>query len=367
MPWVYVVKLHANFRVADSTAISRLAPFVRDCLVMSDKIRWGVLGVANIAVKKVIPAMQKGRFCEIGAIASRDADRASQAAGQLGIPKSYGSYQELLADPAIQAVYIPLPNHLHVPLSIKAAEAGKHVLCEKPLSLTADEAKSLIAVRNKTRVKIGEAFMVRTHPQWLRARELVRSGAIGELRSITSVFSYFNRDPKNIRNVPEIGGGGLMDIGCYPITMARFLFEREPQRVAALLDRDPEMTTDRLSSAILDFAPGHATFTCSTQLVPFQRMQILGTKARIEMEIPYNIPPDRPSRIFIDDGSELGGRNARVEEFETVDQYTIQGDAFSRAILDNTDVPVSLENALGNMQVIEAIQHAGQSHRWENV
>ncbi len=334
---------------------------------MFDKIHWGVLGVANIAVKKVIPAMQKGRFCEMSAIASRDADRAHHAASQLGIPKAYGSYQELLADPAIQAVYIPLPNHLHVPLSIKAAEAGKHVLCEKPLSLTAEEAKSLIAVRNKTRVKIGEAFMVRTHPQWLRARELVRSGAIGELRSITSAFTYFNRDPKNIRNIPEIGGGGLMDIGCYPITMARFLFEREPHRVASLIDHDPEMNTDRLTSAILDFSPGHATFTCSTQLVPFQRMQILGTKARIEMEIPYNIPPNRPSRIFIDDGSELGGRNARMEEFDTVDQYTIQGDAFSRAILDNTEVPVPLENALGNMLVIEATLRAGQSHRWENV
>jgi predicted dehydrogenase len=334
---------------------------------MPDKIRWGVLGVANIAVKKVIPGMQKGRFCDITAIASRDAQRARQAATQLKIPKAYGSYQELLADPEIQAVYIPLPNHLHVPLSIKAAEAGKHVLCEKPLSLTAEEAKSLIAVRNKTQVKIGEAFMVRTHPQWLRARELVRSGAIGELRSIVSVFSYFNRDPKNIRNIPEIGGGGVMDIGCYPITMARFLFEREPQRVAALVDRDPEMNTDRLSSALLDFAPGHAVFTCSTQLVPFQRMQILGAKARIDMEIPYNIPPDRPSRIFIDDGAELGGRKARIEEFETADQYTIQGDAFSRAILDNTEVPVPLENALANMLVIEAVLRAGQSGRWEHV
>ena len=334
---------------------------------MSGKIRWGVLGVANIAVKKVIPAMQKGQFCEISAIASRDAGRAQQAAAQLGIPKSYGSYHELLADPEVQAIYNPLPNHLHVPLSIKAAEAGKHVLCEKPLSLTAEEAKSLIAVRHKTRVKIGEAFMVRTHPQWLRARELVRSGAIGELRSIVSVFSYFNRDPKNIRNVPEIGGGGIMDIGCYPITMARFLFEREPARVTALIDRDPEMNTDRLSSAILDFEPGHAVFTCSTQVVPFQRMQILGTKARIDMEIPYNIPTDRPSRIFIDDGSELGGRHARMEEFPTADQYTIQGDAFSRAILDNSEVPVPLENALNNMLVIEAIFRAGQSGRWESV
>jgi predicted dehydrogenase len=334
---------------------------------MPEKIRWGVLGVANIAVKKVIPAMQKSRFCEIAAIASRDATKAGQAAEQLGIPLSYGSYHDLLADPTIQAVYVPLPNHLHVPLSIKAAEAGKHVLCEKPLGLTAEEVRQLIAVRNKTRVKIGEAFMVRTAPQWLRARELVRRGVIGELRSIVSVFSYFNRDPKNIRNVAEIGGGALMDIGCYPIHISRFLFEREPLRVSALIDRDPEMNTDRLSSALLDYGTGQAIFTCSTQLVAFQRMQILGTKGRIDMEIPYNIPPDRPSRIFIDDGSELAGRKARIEEFETNDQYTIQGDAFSRAILDNGDVPVPLENALGNMLVIEALFKAGQSGKWEGV
>jgi predicted dehydrogenase len=334
---------------------------------MPEKIRWGVLGVAKIAVQKVIPAMQKSRFCEIAAIASRDAAKASQAAEQLGILQSYGSYHDLLADPAIQAVYIPLPNHLHVPLSIKAAEAGKHVLCEKPLGLTAEEVRQLIAVRNKTRVKIGEAFMVRTAPQWLRARELVRRGAVGELRSIVSVFSYFNRDPKNIRNVAEIGGGALMDIGCYPIHISRFLFEREPVRVSALIDRDPEMNTDRLSSALLDYGTGHAIFTCSTQLVAFQRMQILGTKARIDMEIPYNIPPDRPTRIFIDDGSELAGRKARIEEFETSDQYTIQGDAFSRAILDNGEVPVPLENALGNMLAIEALFRAGQSGKWETV
>ena len=209
--------------------------------------------------------------------------------------------------------------------------------------------------------------MVKTHPQWLRARELVRSGAVGELRAIISVFSYFNADPKNIRNMPEIGGGGLMDIGCYPITMARFLFGREPARVAAVLDRDPQLGTDRLSSAVLDFSPGQAIFTCSTQLVPFQRMQILGTHGRIDMEIPYNIPPDRPSRIFIDDGSELAGKNARVEEFPAVDQYTIQGDEFSRAVQENTQVPVPLEDALQNMQVIDAVLRSGDSQGWEKV
>ncbi len=334
---------------------------------MPEKIRWGVLSTANIAVKKVIPAMQKSEVTEIAAIASRDLGRAQETAAKLGIPKAYGSYEELLADPSIQAIYNPLPNHLHVPWTIRAGEAGKHVLCEKPISLTAEEARQLLTIRNKLRVKIGEAFMVRTHPQWLRARELVRSGAIGELRSIVSIFSYFNNDPANIRNMPDIGGGGVMDIGCYPITMSRFLFEREPLRVAALVDRDPELKTDRLTSVLMDYAPGQAIFTCSTQLVPFQRMQIMGTKARIDVEIPYNIPPDRPSRIFIDDGSELAGKSARMEEFATADQYTIQGDEFSRAILNGSEVPVPLENAIQNMRVIEAVLRAGESKRWETV
>ena len=332
---------------------------------MPDKVRWGVLGVANIAVKKVIPAMKRGQRTEVVAIASQSFERARFAAAQLDIPNAYGSYEELLADPEVDAIYNPLPNHLHVPWSIKAAKAGKHVLCEKPIALTAKETSELIKVRNATGLKIGEAFMVRTHPQWLRVREHVRNGEIGELRSIVSIFSYFNRDPNNIRNVVDKGGGAIMDIGCYPITMSRFLFEREPERVVALIDRDPEMRTDRLSSAILDYASGQVVFTCSTQLVPFQRMQVFGTTGRIEIEIPYNIPPDQPSRIFLDNGTELAGRSARIEEFSVADQYTIQGDEFSRAIQKNSEVPVPLENALANMRVIEAVLRSGATGKWE--
>ena len=326
-----------------------------------------MLGVANIAVKKVIPGMKNCTRSKVVAIASRDLARARSAADQLGIERAYGTYEDLLADKQIDAIYNPLPNHLHVPWSVKSAEAGKHVLCEKPIALSVEETKQLIAVRDRTRVKVGEAFMVRTHPEWLRARELVQTGAIGELRSIVSVFSYFNRDPANIRNVPEYGGGAVMDIGCYPITMSRFLFGREPSRVAAVVDRDPEMQTDRLSSALLDFAPGQALFTCATQLVPYQRMQIFGTKARIELEIPYNIPPDHPSKIFTDDGSKLADESARVEEFPTVDQYALQADAFSKAIEENTEVPVPLEDALANMRVIEAVLRSGKSGNWETI
>jgi predicted dehydrogenase len=331
------------------------------------KVRWGILSVAAIGVKKVIPAMQRGTEAEIVAIASRDAGRAAEAAGSLGIPKSYGSYEELLRDPDVEVIYNPLPNHMHLEWSIRAAEAGKHVLCEKPLTMTVAEAKQLLDARNRTGVKIGEAFMVRTHPQWLRARELVQSGVIGELRAIMGFFSYFNRNPENIRNIAEYGGGGLMDIGCYPIFTSRFIFGEEPKRVAGIMEFDPDMHTDRLTSAILEYPSGQAIFTCSTQLVSYQRMQIFGTKGRIEIEIPFNAPPDRPTRLWVDDGRDLFGGGIRAEEFDTCDQYTIQGDVFSRAVRGEGDIPVPLESGVANMQVIEAVAKSARSGRWESV
>src|SRR5580704_1878864 len=332
---------------------------------MNKKVAWGVLGVANIAVKKVLPAMQRGEWCQIAAIASRDLQKAERAAKGLGIGKAYGSYEELLADPEIEAVYNPLPNHLHVPWSIKAAEAGKHVLCEKPISLTVPEAMSLLRTRDRTGVKIEEAFMVRTHPQWCKAIELVRSGKIGTLRSVMGYFSYFNRDPKNIRNIPEYGGGALMDIGCYLVYASRLLFGEEPKRVVANIERDPEMGTDILTSGILHFPSGQSIFTCSTQVAPYQRVQIIGTKGRIEIEIPFNAPPDKPCRIFRDEGGDLSGRSAEVLEFPVCDQYTIQGDLFSQSIREGSELPVSLEGSIRNMAVINAIFRSAESGQWE--
>jgi predicted dehydrogenase len=329
------------------------------------KVRWGVLGAASIAMREVIPGMQKGEWSEVTAIASRDLLKAEDAAHKLGIAKAYGSYEELLADPDVEAIYNPLPNHLHVPWSIKAAEAGKHVLSEKPLSLTVAEAKTLVAARDRYGVKIGEAFMVKTHPQWLRTRELIRQGVIGELRAIMGAFSYFNRDPKNVRHAVEWGGGGLMDIGCYPITTSRWIFGEEPLRVAGIAERDPEFGTDRLTSAVMEFPSGQAVFTCSTQMVPYQRMQFLGTKGRIEIEIPFNAPNDRPTRIFIDDGSDVCGSGIRTEAIPVCDQYTVQGDAFSRVIREGGEVPVPLEDAIANMTVIETIFRAADSGKWE--
>ena len=325
------------------------------------KVKWGILGAASIAVRKVIPGMQKGAHSEITAIASRDKKKAEEAARKLGIPKAYGSYEELLEDREIDAIYNPLPNHLHVPWSIKAAEAGKHVLCEKPLSLTVAEAKTLLRTRDRTGMKIGEAFMVKTHPQWLRTQEIIRSGGIGKLRSAMCVFSYSNRDPANVRHKVEWGGGGLMDIGCYPITMSRFIFAEEPIRVAGLLERDPDFGTDRLASAILEFPSGQSVFTCSTQTAYFQRMHFLGTAGRVEVEIPWNAPNDRPCKIFVADV--MG--TPKVEEFPVVDQYTIQGDEFSRAIRGEREVPVPLEDAIKNMAVIEAIFKAADTGKWE--
>ncbi|HWT01373.1 MAG TPA: Gfo/Idh/MocA family oxidoreductase [Pyrinomonadaceae bacterium] len=332
---------------------------------MNGKVRWGVLGAAKIAVEKVIPAMQRGAWSEVSAIASRDSEKAGRAAEALGIPKAYGSYEELLADPLVEAVYNPLPNDLHVPWTIKAAEAGKHVLCEKPLSLNLEEARRLLDARDRTGVKIQEAFMVRTHPQWLGALALVRAGRVGELRAINGLFSYFNLDAANIRNRPETGGGALMDIGCYPVTISRLFFDEEPRRVSALIERDPEFGTDRLTSAIMDFPSGHATFTCSTQLAPYQRMHFLGTRGRIEVLIPFNAPSDRPMRILVDDGSDLFGTNIEVVEFPACDQYEIQGDLFSRAIRENTAQPIPLEDAVNNMAVIEAIFRSAESGNWE--
>ena len=334
---------------------------------MNRKVRWGVLSTAAIGMEKVIPAMQQGQWSEISAIASRDLKNAKQASKRLVIAKAYGSYDALIADEEIDAIYNPLPNHLHLPWTVRAAEAGKHVLCEKPIGLNVSEVQQLIAARDRTGVKIQEAFMVRTHPQWLLTKELVESGRIGELRAIVGFFSYFNRDPANIRNQLEIGGGALMDIGCYPINLSRFIFSAEPKRVLGLIERDSDLGIDRLTSAILDFPAGQATFTCSTQLTSFQRMQFFGTRGRLEVEIPFNAPSDKPTRILIHDGSDLAGNNAEVREVPVCNQYTIQGDLFSRAIIENSAQAVSLEDSELNMAVIDALFRSASADKWEAI
>ena len=332
---------------------------------MQTKLRWGILSTAKIGLEHVIPAMQRGQLTTVNAIASRDLARARQAASKLGIATAYGSYEELLADPQIDAIYIPLPNHLHVPWTAKAAEAGKHVLCEKPLSLTAAEAETLLRVRARTGVQIAEAFMVNCHPQWQRVRALLDEGRIGELRAISGVYSYFNSDPANVRSKVEWGGGGLMDIGCYLIHTARYAFRQEPRRVVGLIDRDPQLGIDRLASALLDFPGGQAVFTCGTQLIPHQQIQILGSRGCITLEIPINALADRPARLFIDSSGDLRGSGIETETFPACDQYTLQGDAFARAVFEGAPVPVPLEDSIRNMAVIEAIFNSAKSGQWE--
>jgi predicted dehydrogenase len=325
-----------------------------------EKVRWGVIGTGKIGLTKTIPAMQRGRHCAITAIASRELARAQAAAGPLGIPTAYGSYEALLADPAIDAVYIALPNHLHVPLSIQALEAGKHVLCEKPVGLDAADAERLaVTAARFPRLKVMEAFMYRHHPQWIQTMEIVRGGGIGELRAIHSVFSYHNVDAANIRNQRDIGGGGLMDIGCYNVSLSRFVFDDEPARVVATATFDPTFNTDTLTSAILDFRAGPSLFTCSTQLVPYQRVNVFGTEGRVELEIPFNAPPDASHWLW-----HQRGRDTTVLSVGPHDQYQLQGDLFSRAVLDDTPVPTPLSDAIANMRVIDRVFKSAETHLW---
>jgi predicted dehydrogenase len=325
------------------------------------KVKWGIISTANIGMAKVIPGMMKSKQLEIVAISSRDLKTAKAAAKELGIPKAYGSYEEMLADPEIEAVYNPLPNHLHVPLTLAAAKAGKHVLCEKPIGLNATDAARLKKAQKG--VLIAEAFMVRHASQWIEAHDRVRKGEIGEARAIQVMFSYFNRDPENVRNMVKIGGGGLLDIGCYPITIARYIFGGEPKRVTGTFDRDPKFKTDRVMGGLADFGKGrHLSFTISTQLSPWQRVQIMGTKGRIEIEIPFNAPPDKPNRYFVQ-GMEMNEGYWRT--LPVSDQYQRQAEAFGRAIRKQERLSYGVDDAIQNMKIIDAFFKSEKSGKWE--
>lgn len=329
---------------------------------MSDvkRVRWGILSTARIGVDQVIPAIQESSCAEVVAIASRDASRAETVASALNIPDHYGSYEELLAADNVDAVYNPLPNHLHVSWSIRALEAGRHVLCEKPIAPTLEEGQQLVdAGRRHPELKLMEAFMYRHSLQWQRARDMVRGGAIGDLRTIQTFFSFFNDDPGNIRNNPEWGGGAMLDIGCYPISLSRFIWGAEPKRVVATVEFDPRFQVDRLNSVILEFEGGTSTFSCSTQLADHQRVNIHGTGGRIELEIPFNAPKDRPCRMWHQEGTDI-----REVELEVCNQYLAQNDLFCEAVLSGGDVPTPIEDAVSNMRVIEAVWESGRTGQW---
>lgn len=333
---------------------------------MTRTIRWGVLGCAGIAAKAVIPAIQSSRLGRVTAIASRDADRAAQMAARFGIDRAYGSYEDLLADPQIDAIYNPLPNHLHVPMTLRALAHGKPVLCEKPIALDAAQARELLAAQEAAGVPVAEAFMVRHHPQWTKARALIAEGRLGQVRAIQTIFAYYLDDPANVRNQPDIGGGGLFDVGCYAVNTARFLFDAEPLRAIALMERDPVFRTDRLTSGLLAFSQGRQlAFTCSTQLALTQKITVLGTCGHLEIPIPFNAPADQPTVLVLDDGRDLAGGGREEILIEPADQYRDQADAFAQAVLSGTPLVAGLEDAIANMKAIDALFRSAVSGRWE--
>lgn len=331
------------------------------------KVKWGVLSTAKIGVEKVIPAMQQGKYCDIVAVASRNIQKAEQVAEKLDIPKTYGTYEGLMNDPEIDAVYIPVPNHIHVEWTKKCLEAGKHVLCEKPLALETKEVKELIKLRDKTGLKVAEAFMVKTHPQWFMVKTMIRNGDIGQLKYINGFFSYFLDNPDNIRYAYQSGGGGLWDIGVYPVTTSRFVLDQEPLSVAASINVHPDLHIDIDGSVIMQFDDGvKSTFSYSTMLSSYQRMQFFGTEGMLEIKIPFNAPNDKPCEILLNRG-DVSGKSDHVFTVPVCDQYTVQGDVFSKAIIENRAVPVPLEDTLGNTKVIQAIFEASKSGKWISI
>lgn len=327
------------------------------------KLNWGVLGAAKIAVEKVIPAMAASNQYQVYGIASRDPAKAKATAARLNIPKAYGTYEEMIADPDIHVIYNPLPNHLHVAYTLKCIEAGKHILCEKPIALNSAGVEKLIAARDKYNVKVGEAFMVKTHPQWIKARKFVQEGVLGKVKLVQGCFSYFNNDPDNIRNIEAYGGGAMWDIGCYPLMTSRFVLGEEPQRVMALMEYDEAFGTDILSSVILQFPSSQAVFSVGTQITWYQRMHFFGEEKRLEMMIPFNAPNDKKCQLIIDEGG-LFQENVEKISFPVCDQYTIQAEAFTKAVMENGKEPVSLEEALANTKVLEAIFRSAKEGKW---
>jgi len=330
------------------------------------KLNWGILSTARIGFQQVIPAIQNSTNGRVVAIASREPEKAKAAAAEAGIPTHYGTYEELLEDPQVDAIYNPLPNNMHLEWNVKAMEAGKHVLCEKPLGLTVAEVEEMIRVRDRYRVKAGEAFMVKSHPQWRDVRIRIRSGEVGDLRLVQGAFSYFNTDPDNIRNIPGLGGGGIWDIGCYCVTMSRYIFGQEPLRLVSSVDTDPEFGTDRLAGVIMEFPEGKAVFAVGTQLAPFQRMHIVGTRGHMEVKIPFNAPSDRPNVVLRDEGNILLDEVTKLE-YPEVNQYRLMAEEFAQAVLGDGDVPVPLEDSLWNTKVLCAVFDSAEKGSWVEV
>ena len=327
-----------------------------------ENVKWGVLGVSTHFIKRIMLPMQKSNKVNLYGIASRNREKARATAKRFGIRKAYSGYEELLSDPEIEAVYLPLPNNLHVVWIKKAADHGKHILCEKPLALNAPEAEEAINYAKSKKVLIMEAFMYRFHPQWKRAIELVRIGEIGKINFVQCTFTYNNPDPANIRNKPEMGGGSIYDIGCYAVSTARFIMEREPSRVVSIVERDKEFKTDSRVGGMLDFGDAHALFSVGTRTYPYQVVEIFGTSGYIRIKIPFNTFSDVPAEVEV--STKIGFRELLTEP---VDHYQLEFEAFSAAVREGRDVPVSPADAVNNLKVMDALFRSGERGTWEIV
>ncbi len=327
-----------------------------------EAVRWGILSVSGHYALRVHSPLSQLAEARIVAIASRDKAKASAAAARFGISKSHPSYEALLSDPEVEAVYIPLPNDLHEEWTEKALRAGKHVLCEKPLAMNVAEAKKMAALAREKGLLLMEAFMYRFHPQWLRAKEIVLSGEIGTVRAVTVNFSYNNADPANIRNRMENGGGALYDIGCYAISASRWMAGAEPSRCLALVERDRDFGTDRLSSAILDFGASRATFNVGTRLFPVQRVDVVGDKGALAIILPFNAYPDVPLSLEV--STSLGTRTVVAGP---TDQYAAMFSAFGRALRSGAPAPTPIEDGIANMAVIDSLFRSEKSGTWASV
>jgi predicted dehydrogenase len=351
---VYTDKVNATLELP-------LSQFLQEAFM--EKLRFGVLGCSNHYALRIANPLKASKLVTPYAVSSREAAKSKKYAETWGFPAAYDSYEALLADPKVDFVYIPLPNHLHAEYIKKAADAGKPVLCEKPLGLNAGEAAEAAQYCQKKGVLLMEAFMYRFHPQWTRSAEIVKSGELGTVMSTNGVFSYNFRDPGNIRNIAAYGGGGLLDIGCYTVSTARLLMGGEPERAVCNLIRDPSFKTDILASGLLDFGDGRtSTFTVGTQIYPYQRVTAFGSDGTLSVEVPFNMYGDYPGHVTV-----ITGIGERLIETEIRDQYLLEFDAFAEAILNKQGAPTPASDAVANMAVLDALFASAEKGAWAPV
>ncbi len=325
-------------------------------------LQLGILGVSNFFRKRIAIPIPTSPVIDMVALASRSEEKARQAAQEYGVARAYGSYDALLNDPQVDAVYISLPNHLHAEWIKRAADAGKHVLCEKPLALDAAEAQDCLDYAAERGVTVMEAFMYRLHPQWLHVRNIIRQQEIGSIHLVESFFGYNNTDPSNIRNQPDTGGGALLDVGCYAVSASRFLTGSEPQRVISLAQVDANFGTDVLFTGMLDFGMARATFTVATQTFPYQRVTVHGSSGVISLTIPFNAHADTDAEVIVT--TRVGTREIYLP---AEDQYILEFEAFAQAVNDQAVPPISPADTVNNMRVLDALKKAHQTGQWESV